>query len=81
MTPKSASLATIDLEVASHDELWTAATVAMRAEAEQAASAAMASLFDPMPGAREIVLAAHLRRRLAAERKGISDLLSGLAKS
>jgi hypothetical protein len=80
MTPKSASLATIDLEVASFEELWALATDTMHAEAEELAAAEMSRISDPMPGAREIVMASHLRRRLIAERRGVSDLFRALAK-
>ena len=69
-----------NLETASLNELWNIATASMRAEAEEVATAAMAKVSDPQAGAREIVIASHLRARLVAERKSIAKVMAGLSR-
>lgn len=69
-----------NLEIASLHQLWNIATGTMRAEAEEVATAAMAKVSDPIAGAREIVIASHLRARLTAERKGHAKFMDQLKR-
>ena len=69
-----------NLETASLNQLWNIATQTMRAEAEEVATAEMAKIFDPVCGAREIVIASHLRKRLADERKGHAKFMASFKK-
>jgi hypothetical protein len=69
-----------NLETASLNQLWNIATGTMRAEAEEVATAEMAKISDPICVARDIVIAAHLRSRLLAERKGHAKFMNTFKK-
>ena len=61
-----------NLETASLEALWGISTATMKEEAEEVATAEMAKIPQPICGAREIVIARHLRKRLAAERASVA---------
>ena len=66
------NLQNIDHETASLADLWRVATDDMRAASEDFATATMATVADPICGAREIVMAQYLRGALKAERKSVA---------
>lgn len=74
------TLQNIDHQTASFSELHRVATAEMRAEAELKATKAMAKLSNPFCGAREIAIASHLRKALAAERKSVAMFMSAFRK-
>lgn len=74
------TLQNIDHETASFSDLWRVATSDMRAAGEDFATATMATLADPICGAREIVMAQYLRSALKAERKSVSKFMSAFRK-
>ena len=70
-----------DLETASLEALWGISTATMKEEAEEVATAEMARISQPICGAREIVIAGHLRKRLAGERAWRARWMSSFCKS
>ena len=74
------TLQNINLDTAALPELWAKATLSMRNAAEDFATEQMASIEDPICGAREIAISSHRRRALKAERAGIEKLFSFVAR-
>jgi hypothetical protein len=70
-----------DLETASLEALWGISTATMKEEAEEVATAEMAKISQPICGAREIVIAGHLRKRLAAERASLARFMKTFASA
>ena len=70
------NLQNIDHETASLADLWRVATSDMRAASEDFATATIATVADPICGAREIVMAQYLRGALKAERKSVAKFMS-----
>jgi len=70
------TLQNINLDTAALPELWAKATLSMRNAAEDFATEQMASIDDPICGAREICIALYLRRALKTERAEIAKLFS-----